>query len=175
MDIGVYRDDEPGELRTGVSMDSQDDSAIVGIIKRLEVLEEERAILRMLHRYGHCIDYALPEWAELFTRDGVFDVRFREGMRHESFKLEGREALSGHIAAHYKPPAKYTKHLLIEPLIFFTGKGKATAESYWVRLDEVQGKAYVVGFGRYFDRLVKRSGRWLFRERICDVEQDSIA
>jgi hypothetical protein len=46
------------------------------LVKRLAALEEERAILRTLYRYGHSIDYGLElEWVDCFTEDGVFDVR----------------------------------------------------------------------------------------------------
>ena len=36
--------------------------------RRLQLLEDERAILATLYRYAHCIDYGLnAEWVDLFT------------------------------------------------------------------------------------------------------------
>jgi hypothetical protein len=62
------------------------------LVRRLEALETERAILRTLYRYGHSIDYGLEqEWVDCFTEDGVFDVRRRVGPA--SARYEGRAPL----------------------------------------------------------------------------------
>jgi hypothetical protein len=37
-------------------------------------------------------------------------------------------------------------------------------------VDEGEGRLYMLAFGRYKDRLVKYNSRWLFKERICEVE-----
>ena len=47
---------------------------------RLTQLEDERAILDTLHRYGQAIDRnQAEEWASLFTEDGVFHCTDRAG------------------------------------------------------------------------------------------------
>ncbi len=141
---------------------------ISNLQQRLEILEEERAIFQTLYRYGHCIDYGLEqEWVNLFAEDGVFEIRNRKV--NTVHRLEGREALAKFIANHTKAPIKYHKHLVNEPLINISSN-KATVESYFVRLDESQDKAYIRSFGRYHDQLVKSNGRWCFKQRIADVE-----
>ena len=43
--------------------------------KELALLLEERAILRLLHRYAHAMDYGDESaWVDVFTADGVFDL-----------------------------------------------------------------------------------------------------
>jgi hypothetical protein len=139
------------------------------LVKRLELLEDEKAILQTLYRYGHCIDYGLEqEWVGLFMEDGIYEIR----LRHPGsvIRKEGSQALAQFIAEHTRAPAKYHKHLLVEPLISLEGKNQATVESYFLRVDEGEGKLHILAFGRYKDRLVKHNSRWLFKERICEVE-----
>ena len=136
---------------------------------RLKRLEEERAILSTMYRYGHSIDYGLEQdWVDCFTEDGAFDIRRRDpgGKRHE-----GRAALQRYIAQHTRAPAKYHKHVLIEPVITIDGT-QAKAVSYFARLDEApSGEPFVLAFGRYHDTMVKcPDGRWRFKERIADIE-----
>jgi len=139
------------------------------LVKRLELLEDERAILQTLYRYGHCIDYGLEqEWVGLFTEDGIYEIR----LRHPGsvIRKEGSQALAQFIAEHTRAPARYHKHLLVEPLITLESNNQATVQSYFLRVDEGEGKLYILAFGRYQDRLVKYNSRWLFKERICEVE-----
>ena len=150
-------------------MSKQDTPTVEALVKRLEVLEEEKAILQTLYRYGHNIDYGLEqEWVSLFTRDGVFEIRFRKtGVNRRN---EGQEAQANFIASHTRPPEKYRKHLIIEPIINLRGKNKATVESYFLRVDESDGQVFILAFGRYHDRMVKQAGEWRFQERIAEIE-----
>ncbi|MBI2867803.1 MAG: nuclear transport factor 2 family protein [Chloroflexi bacterium] len=137
---------------------------------RLALLEEERAILRTLYRYGHSIDYGLEhDWVDCFTEDGAFDVRRRAGPAGK--RHAGRAALAAFVAQHTRAPAKYHKHLLIEPVIT-SDSAQAKAVSYFARLDESAAKVpFVRSFGRYHDTMLKcADGRWRFKERIADVE-----
>jgi len=139
------------------------------LAKRLEVLEEDKAILQTLYRYGHSIDYGLEqEWISLFTEDGTFELRFRK--TGVSLRHEGQAALANFIASHTRAPDKYHKHLIIEPIIKLRGKNKATVESYFLRVDESEGKVFILAFGRYHDRMVKQAGQWRFQERIAEIE-----
>jgi len=150
-------------------MSKQDIPNMEELVKRLEVLEEEKAILQTLYRYGHSIDYGLEQdWVSLFTRDGVFEIRFRKtGVNRRN---EGQEALANFISSHTRPPDKYHKHLLIEPIINLRGRNKATVESYFLRVDESEEKVFIFAFGRYHDRMVKQAGQWRFQERIVEIE-----
>ena len=150
------------------------DGQYADVLERLRVLEDERAVLRTLHRYAHCIDYGLEaEWVDLFTEDGVFDVRRMKDGTGPPHRESGRDQLRRYIAQHTRAPAKYHKHFMVEPAIRVDGD-EATVECYFTRLDEREGGPFVLAFGRYRDRLVKSAdGRWRFRERIVEVEARS--
>jgi hypothetical protein len=140
------------------------------LVRRLEALEAERAILRTLYRYGHSIDYGLEqEWVDCFTEDGVFDVRRRVGPA--SARYAGRVALAAFIAQHTRAPGRYHKHMLMEPVMTVNGD-QATVQSYFTRLDATaQGRPFIRAFGRYVDRMVQEAdGVWRFKERIAEVE-----
>jgi hypothetical protein len=138
---------------------------IDAVLRRLQVLEDERAILNTLYRYAHCIDYGLQdEWVDLFTEDGVYHRR-GPNIRHE-----GREELRKFIPTHTHAPQRYHKHVMVEPIITLNGD-EATVVSYWTRLDDGPDGPYLLGFGRYHDRLVRcPDGRWRFKERAIERE-----
>lgn len=144
---------------------------LADLARRLEVLEEERAILRTLYTYAHCIDYGRrDEFLDLFTDDTVRAVQSRDG--HLSMELKGKQAVADSPAAgmHTHAPDRYHKHVMLNPLITFTAKDEATVESYSLRLDEINGDAVIYSFGRYHDKLVKQDGKWRFKERKSEVE-----
>jgi len=150
-------------------MCKHENMSVNNLVKRLELLEDERTILQTLYRYGHCIDYGLEqEWVGLFTEDGIYEIRLRQS--GSVIRKEGSQALAQFIAEHTRAPARYHKHLLMEPLITIESESQATVQSYFLRVDEGEGKLYILAFGRYKDRLVKRNSRWLFKERVCEVE-----
>lgn len=151
-------------------MDSAQQVDVQELLRRLATLEEERAILQTLYRYGHSIDYGLEqEWVDCFTEDGVFDVRRRVGPA--SARYEGRAALAAFIAQHTRAPGRYHKHMLVEPVIMVSGD-QATVQSYFTRLDATHdGRPFIRAFGRYMDRMVKGTdGVWRFKERVAEVE-----
>jgi len=136
--------------------------------------EDERGILATLYKYGHSIDYGLEaDWVECFAEDGAFDMRRRpdfapaEGQRHQ-----GRKALAAFVATHTRAPARWHKHMVVEPVVTVDGDG-ATVTSYFLRMDEDEGgsDAYAFAFGRYRDRMVRcEDGVWRFQERVVEIE-----
>jgi hypothetical protein len=140
--------------------------------KRLEVVEDERAILQTLYHFCHCADYGLDqEWVDYFTEDGVFGVRAREGLADiPDARVQGREALASFRTRQTRAPAKYHKHLMAEPVITFKSRNEANVVSYLLIVDSGGGRIYVLVFGRYHDRMVKLGGRWRFKERIFEIE-----
>ena len=147
-------------------------TAALSVEQRLARLEEERAILATMYRYGHTIDYGLEQdWLDCFTDDAVWDVRPRPGREGVRRVFSGRRELQGFISAHTRAPYKYHKHMLIEPAIELDGV-HARVDSYFIRVDENrEGVAYIMAFGRYRDVLVKcADGRWRFKERVVELE-----
>ena len=149
------------------------------LAKRLQVLEDERAILATLHAYGHSIDYGLKEkFADLFTEDGVYLVLMRgvpvpslAGVPHSASGIKGRDLILQYVRGHSNAPAMWHKHFLVEPAIRRESDNEASVESYFARLDEDDNGAYILAFGRYRDRVVRSpDGKWRFKERIVEVE-----
>jgi hypothetical protein len=148
-----------------------DTPSVQELAARLALLEDERAILRTLYRYGHALDYGLEdEWADCFTEDGVFDVRSRDG---ESFvRCEGREQLHAFAAGHTRAPMAFHKHFVADPLITFDGE-TARVDSYFARVDAdgPGGHTYIVAMGRYRDELVRcPDGVWRITLRLAEMQ-----
>lgn len=138
------------------------------LAQRLLALEDERAILRTLNRYSHCMDYGLTkEWSECFTPDGVFDVKDLSGKRFH--REDGRTELAAYLASKKAPPEQYDKHIVAAPLVEIAGD-TATATSYFIALGEGEEALEVHVYGLYRDTMVKTGGEWLIKERIATVE-----
>lgn len=135
---------------------------------RIARLEDERAVITTLHRFTHYIDYGRePEFVELFTADGVFEVRHRQ--TGAIARRAGRAELSRYIAGHTRAPRRFHKHLLLQPVVALEG-AIARVESYFAVLEEREGGPYVKTYGRYLDTLAKEGGSWRFAERIAEVD-----
>jgi ketosteroid isomerase-like protein len=134
----------------------------------LAELVAQRDIERTMVRYAESIDYGDNQaWADTFTPDGVFDVR-RRG--EPLFTHVGTDALLAFVATHTHAPDTYHKHMLGLPTIEVTGD-RATARAYFSMMHESPNGPMVLVFGRYLDTLARTAdGRWLFAERIVDME-----
>jgi 3-phenylpropionate/cinnamic acid dioxygenase small subunit len=162
-------------------MTATDDSRFAALVGRIEALEEQQAILDLLYRYGHAIDYGLEEdWVDCFTQDGAFDMRHRLSADAASSpngqwdttdrRLEGHGSLAKFVAAHTRAPDRYHKHVVVEPRITFEGGG-ARVESYFMFVHEHDGRAEIGAFGRYRDQVARGTdARWRFVERIAEIE-----
>lgn len=149
----------------------------VTIEERLQALEDQQAILRVLHLYGHTIDYDLEApFVDLWTDDALVTYNFDvpnalapTGL--QNFELRGRDQLRAFFRSHTHAPAVYHKHFLVAPAVQIDGN-RATAESYYARLDEAAGGGPVLSsFGRYRDVLVRcPDGRWRLQERHASTE-----
>ena len=138
---------------------------------RLRVLEDERAILATLYRYGHALDYgAEPDWLDCFTADGVYELHYRDLTIDRPNRYAGQAELAGFVRGHSRAPDRYHKHLLVEPLVDVAGD-EASATSYFLRVDDSGGERHIYAFGRYLDHLVREAdGRWRFAIRIAEIE-----
>ena len=142
------------------------------LIRRLAALEAERGVLATLYQYGHALDYgAEADWVDCFAAAAHYELRDRGAGTADSVRsYDGRDELAAFAAGHTRAPERFHKHLVADPLISVDGD-RATASSYFLRLDEVGGERVVYAFGRYRDELVRcPDGRWRFAVRIAEIE-----
>jgi hypothetical protein len=140
---------------------------------RVQVLEDERAILQTLYQYGHAMDYGPDaDFVDCFTPDGVWDVRMRR-TPDEAFTCAGCDEIEASLAMQtsVRAPALYAKHLLIEPRIVLDGDA-ASVQSYFARIEpREEGPTQIVASGRYLDHLIRcDDGRWRFTQRIAEID-----
>lgn len=161
-------------------------SQIQNLSRRLAALESERDVVATLNRYGHAIDYGDETgWLDCFTNDAAFDLRFQVGdsATHltrlamgkptaNGVRIEGWNNLAKFIAQHSRAPEAYHKHYLMEPIVTpDVSAGTATARSYFMRVDLIEGVSQIYAFGRYLDKLIRQDdGLWRFKERIAEIE-----
>lgn len=141
--------------------------------QRLQVLEDERAILQTLHQYGHSMDYGPDaDFIDCFTPEGVWDVRMRTSSAG-SFQCRGHSDIEASLAGQtaMRAPALYAKHLAMDPRIAVTGD-EASVLSYFLRVEPRDAApTQIVASGRYLDRLVRcDDGRWRFVERVAEID-----
>jgi 3-phenylpropionate/cinnamic acid dioxygenase small subunit len=138
---------------------------------RLARLEDERAIVATLYRYGDALDHGdRDQFLDCFTPDAVYEVRMRLDAGND-FTHTGHDELRAYFDGHTHAPAAYHKHVTVNPMVTVRS-GTAEAQSYFLRVDApAAGPAVVLASGRYVDRLERDDdGRWRIRSRRCEVE-----
>jgi len=139
--------------------------------ERLARLEDERAIVTTLYRYGDALDHGdREEFLDCFTLDAEYVVRMRIDPSHD-LSYRGHEQLGTYFDGHTHAPAAFHKHVTVNPLIVLHGLA-ADVQSYFLRVDSLRaGPAVVVAAGRYIDRLTRGfDGGWRIQSRSCEVE-----
>lgn len=137
--------------------------------QRVALLEDERAVERLLAAYGAALDYGdEAAWVGCFAVDGVFEVR-RHGRDEPVLRVEGHEALLAFAEQHSRAPELWHKHLAVMPTVAVDGD-TATSSSSMVLLVEHGGRPELGVFGRYVDELVRVEGRWVLRRRVAEIE-----
>jgi len=133
--------------------------------RRLRAVEDERAIVRLLHRYCHTADDG-DDFGAIFAADAVFDVRMSDGRLIHAY--DGRAAIQAYMDGRDIPPDRFDKHLVSAPVVDLDGDA-AAAESYFVILQS-NAEHVAVSYGRYHDRLVKTDRGWRLAERTIEAE-----
>lgn len=131
---------------------------------RVRRLEDERAILDVLHAYGHSLDYGDRDlWLGCWAEDAQ--------LIWPHATMTGHGEIGGAFDDHSHAPERWHKHFMVEPRIAVDGD-TATVDSYFTRIDAgPDGAPFVRSMGRYRDRLRRcADGRWRFTERICERE-----
>lgn len=142
------------------------------LMARVTRLEDERAILDTLHRYGQAADRGDDAiWADLFTEDGVFAALDRGGQL--LFRLEGQAELAPWLRKFRAGETRLSKHVVLAPVIVIDG-AKALVKSYLTRLIEnadPYAPPSVLLMGRYEDEMVRGAdGKWRFHRRTAHTE-----
>jgi len=147
----------------------------------LRSLLDQVALARLLHDYGHHIDYgAKAAWLALFTDDARYVLRYRPGLKLRrigapeqvdgDLVYRGMAALSGFIAAHSHAPDRWHKHVVTNWRIDLNGD-RAGVTSYFFRIDAAEAGTRIVAGGRYLDRAIRcPDEQWRFAERIAEIE-----
>lgn len=153
---------------------------------RLRRLEDEGAIVDVLHGYGHALDYGRPDaWLDLFEHDALYELRYRDGLVPRAIgspvssgnvrTYRGREALESFARSHSHAPERYHKHLATNWRIAIEGTA-AEVDSYFVRIDAVEGGTRIVAAGRYRDKMrLGEDGCWRIVVRIAEIEMQGLA
>lgn len=147
----------------------------------LQALLDEQAIVRLLHDYGHHIDYGEKDaWIALFASDARYVLRYRAGLAARSIGTpeaiggdlvyRGHPALCAFIAAHSHAPERWHKHLVYNWRMDLSGD-VARVSSYFTRIDATDAGPRIVAGGHYLDTLERGADdRWRFVERIAQIE-----
>jgi uncharacterized protein (TIGR02246 family) len=134
------------------------DDAVAALAKRVEALEDELAIHRLIVRYGLAVDVGDADGAAaVFTEDGVYDV--------DVGRMAGRDAVRAMVrGARHQAMVGHCAHQ-IGPAVVALDGDRATATGYSrVYLQTVAGThVYRVSLNQW--SLVKRDGAWLIAHR----------
>jgi ketosteroid isomerase-like protein len=140
------------------------------LLARVRALEDERDVIRTLHRYGHALDAGDEDaWVDLFTEHGTFSASGRDP-GHTTFSIRGREELRAFVAGHSRPPHGHHQHHVAEPLVTLDGDTATCRSTMFVVMDHEQRPVLRV-FGRYEDRLERGDdGAWRFTARVAAID-----
>ena len=98
---------------------------------RLGRLEDERAILATLYRYGASLDHDnREEFLDCFTVDADYLVSMRVDPSKE-FGFHGHEELGVYFDGHTHAPTAFHKHVTTNPLVALDGH-LADVQSYFL-------------------------------------------
>lgn len=132
--------------------------SIEGLLRRVDALESEREIRRLMAEYQDARDFGMGQGAfiaNLFTADGIWEGvdRLAEALGSH----EGREAIERRFSA----PLPFSVHFLTNEAITVEGD---IALGTWRFLQTAVYKGQAVWIaGRYRNDFVRVEGQWKFR------------
>jgi uncharacterized protein (TIGR02246 family) len=144
-------------------MSSALERTVAELAGRVQRLEDELAIHRLIVRYGLAVDIGAADLAAgVFTSDGVYDV--------DIGRMEGRAAVSAMIESpRHQGMVGHCAHQIGPAVVEVLGADRAVATGYSrVYLQTPAGThIYRVSCNRW--ELVKRDGAWLIAHRTTRV------
>ena len=136
---------------------------VASLVARIERLEDELAIHKVIVRYGFGVDIGDADRAAgVFTPDGVYDV--------DVGSMEGRGAVAAMVrSARHQAMVGHCAHQMGPVVVEHDGGGRAAATGYSrVYLHTAAGThVYRVSLNRW--ELVKEGGEWLIARRTTRV------
>ena len=151
---------------------------VAALAKRVDRLEDELAIHRLIVRYGLAVDAGEAEAAmDLFTKDTLYEVRAvgtgTGGDKDQTLVMRGRAAVGEMVRsdAHQKllPNAAHT----IGPAVVHVDGDSATATGY-TRIYHREGDDFrMIRMAANHWELVKQDGRWWVHRRYSQVLGES--
>jgi uncharacterized protein (TIGR02246 family) len=135
------------------------EKTVTALANRVERLEDELAIHRLIVRYGLAVDVGdATGAAAAFTADGVYDV--------DVGRMDGRGAVADMVrGARHQEMVGHCAHQIGPAVVELLGSGRARAAGYSrVYLETRAGiHVYRVSLNRW--ELVKQDGEWLIARR----------
>lgn len=146
------------------------EAQLAALAQRLTALEDERAVIETLHRYGHALDAGDDDaLVDCFTDDGTFAAAGREA-GHTTFAVRGRDELRALAQGHSRPPTGYHQHHVAEPVVTLDGDAARVRSTMFVVMD-VDDVPVLRVFGRYDDTLRRcPDGRWRIARRVATID-----
>jgi uncharacterized protein (TIGR02246 family) len=142
---------------------SEVEQRIAALERRVQALEDELAIHRLIVRYGLAVDLGDADAAAgVFVEDGVYDV--------DVGRMEGREAVRAMVRGErHQSMVGHCAHQIGPAVVEVQGPDGAVATGYSrVYLETRAGThVYRVSFNRW--QLAKRDGAWRIAQRTTRV------
>lgn len=139
------------------------EETVAALARRVQALEDELAIHRLIVRYGLAVDVGNADLAAgVFTEDGIYDV--------DIGKMEGREPVRAMVrAARHQAMVGHCAHQIGPAVVELVSTDRAVATGYSrVYLQTPAGThIYRVSCNRW--ELSKRDGEWLIVHRTTRV------
>ncbi len=124
--------------------------------------EDYIAIYQLLARYNHVFDSGDYEgWSKCFTEDGKFQGRAGAFVGRQALAAYAKEAIARGTYRHL------TGNIYIEPS---PGGAEAVVSSHMIYYTVDDRGPKIELSARQVDRIVKRDGGWLIRERLLTVD-----
>jgi hypothetical protein len=140
-------------------MPELDDTSLEARLRRLEDVEEIRALLL---EYGRRLDAAdFVGYAELFAKEGELDAQLGRAIGRAAIVALLEERL-GSQPDRPRPPAV---HFNGNPAVTLDGN-RASSEVIWAYVTrDHDGFPLLLQLGHYYDELVREDGAWRFERR----------
>jgi hypothetical protein len=140
---------------------------LIALRTRVDGLEAEREILRVIHSYGPALDGGDEHgWVACFTPDAVWETMGPGAPRTR--RLAGARELLEFAQSHTRGPDHQHLHCVFGTRIEVDGDG-ARAVSYFTRFDGLDEGPVVFAFGRYHDRLDRGRDGWRIAHRRAEI------